>query len=54
MVCSEDWTTSLKPGTEWTDAEDEEAPGNSKALNVIFNSVDENMFGLINTCSEAK
>lgn len=33
----------MKSEPGWTDVEDEEAPGNSKALNVIFNGVDENM-----------
>jgi hypothetical protein len=42
-------TTSLKP-----DAEDNEGLGNSKALNVIFNGVDRNVFRLINTFTEAK
>lgn len=57
MVASEDGITSLKPGAEWTDVEDDEddeALGNSKALSVIFNGVDKNMLRLINTCSEAK
>lgn len=54
MVTSEDGTTSLKQEPELTDAEDDEALGNSKALNATFNGVDKNMFMLINTCSEAK
>lgn len=54
MITYEDGTTSLKPEVKWTDAEDEEYLGNSKALNAIFNFVDKNMFRLINTCSEAK
>ncbi|KAI5444767.1 hypothetical protein KIW84_013155 [Lathyrus oleraceus] len=37
MVTSEGGTTSLKLEVEWTDDEDKEALGNSKALNVIFN-----------------
>ena len=36
------------------DAEDNEALGNSKALNSIFNGVDKNMFRLINTSTKAK
>lgn len=51
MVTSEDGTTSLKPEAEWAYVE---ALGNSKPLNVIFNGVDNNMFRVINTCSEAK
>ncbi|XP_057434400.1 uncharacterized protein LOC130727312 [Lotus japonicus] len=47
-------TTELKPEEEWTKEEDEEALGNSKALNAIFNGVDKNMFRLINTCTVAK
>ncbi|XP_057444286.1 uncharacterized protein LOC130736472 [Lotus japonicus] len=44
----------LKPEDEWNKEEDEEALGNSKALNAIFNGVDKNMFRLINTCTVAK
>ncbi|XP_057452420.1 uncharacterized protein LOC130744244 [Lotus japonicus] len=47
-------TTELKPEEEWNKEEDEEALGNSKALNAIFNGVDKNMFRLINTCTVAK
>lgn len=54
MVIFEDVSTSLKPKAEWTDAEDNEALWNSKALNVIFNGMDKNMLRLINTCLEAK
>jgi hypothetical protein len=47
--------TSLKPEEDWTEVEDTEAHGNSKALNAIFfNDVDKNMFRLINTCTVAK
>lgn len=53
-VTSEDGTTRLKQETEWTDFEDEEALGNSKDLNFIFNCVDKNTFMLIKTCLEAK
>lgn len=54
VVTFEDGTTSLNPKAEWTGVEDEEALGNTKALNFIFNSVDKKFFRLINTCSEAK
>ena len=47
-------TLSLKPEAEWTKEEDKEALANFKALNVIFNGVDKNMFRLINTCIVAK
>lgn len=54
VITSQDGTISLNPGAEWTDAEDNEALGNSKALNSIFNGVDKNMFKLINACTKAK
>ena len=54
VITSQDGTTSLNPGAEWTDVEDNEALGNSKALNFIFSSVDKNMFRLINTYTKAK
>jgi len=47
-------TTFLKPEEEWTNAEDELALGNSKALNALFNGVDKNMFRLIKQCIVAK
>src|ERR1044072_5227009 len=47
-------TSDLKPEEKWTKKEDEEALANNKALNVIFNGVDKNMFRLIYTCTEAK
>jgi hypothetical protein len=40
-------TEVLKPEEEWSAAEDELAPGNSKALNALFNGVHQNMFRLI-------
>lgn len=51
---SQDGTPILKPEAEWSNAEDEEALGNSKSLNSLFNDVGRNMFRLINTCTEAK
>lgn len=54
MTTSQDGTSILKPEDEWSNAEDDEALGNSKALNVIFNGVDKNMCRLINTCIEPK
>lgn len=50
---SQDGSSSLKPEVAWTDEKNNEALGDSKALNVIFNAVDTNMFRLINTCTEA-
>lgn len=54
MITYQDDTTSLKPEVGQTDAEDNVVLVNSNALNVIFNGVDNNMFKLINTCTEAK
>ena len=47
-------TGKLKPEENWSNAEDELALGNSKALNAIFNGVDKNIFRLVNTCEVAK
>ena len=38
----------------WTKEEDETSLENSRALNALFNGVDQNVFKLINTCSSAK
>lgn len=54
MTTSQDVTSILKSEAKWTNDEDDEALGNSKVLNVIFNYMDKNMFRLINTCSEAR
>ncbi|KAK2363063.1 gag-protease polyprotein [Trifolium repens] len=53
-VTTADGSTSLKGVADSSPEEETEASGNSKALNAIFNGVDENMFKLINTCTEAK
>ena len=45
---------NVKAESEWTDAEDTAALGNSCALNAIFNVVDQNVFRMINTCEVAK
>jgi len=47
-------TDALKPEEEWFVAEDELVLRNSKALNVLFNGVDKNMFRLIKQCTVAK
>ncbi|MCI85893.1 gag-pol polyprotein, partial [Trifolium medium] len=47
-------TAELKPEEEWTTAKDSLSVGNSKALNAIFNGVDQNMFRLIKRCTTAK
>ncbi|GAU45850.1 hypothetical protein TSUD_371460 [Trifolium subterraneum] len=47
-------TNKLKPGEDWTAAEDSLALGNSKALNALFNGVDKIMFTLIKRCTVAK
>lgn len=43
-----------KPEDDWTNEEEQESLRNSRALNVIFNVVDLNMFKLINSCVTAK
>ncbi|MCI71763.1 gag-pol polyprotein, partial [Trifolium medium] len=47
-------TAELKPEKEWTTVEDSLSIGNSKALNAIFNGVDQNMFRLIKKRTSAK
>jgi hypothetical protein len=47
-------TTVLKPEEEWTAPEDELSLANSKALNAIFNGVDQNVFRMIKQCNVAK
>jgi hypothetical protein len=54
IVTAKDGSTSLKGVADWSTEEEIMANGNSKALNVIFNGVDQNIFKLINTCTEAK
>ncbi|KAA0035672.1 gag-pol polyprotein [Cucumis melo var. makuwa] len=43
-----------KPKVDWTDAEEQTSVGNVRAINVIFNGVDLNVFKLINSCTTAK
>ncbi|TYK21554.1 gag-pol polyprotein [Cucumis melo var. makuwa] len=40
---------TLKPKISWSKEEDEASLGNSRALNVLFNGIDQNVFKLINT-----
>ncbi|KAK2362046.1 gag-protease polyprotein [Trifolium repens] len=54
IVTAEDGSSILKGERDWTPEEEAESNNNSKALNAIFNGVDENIFKLINTCTEAK
>lgn len=54
MITSEDGTTNQKLEADWTDVEDDEALGNSKALSENFNGVNKNIFRLINIYPEAK
>lgn len=54
MITSQDGSTSLESEVNWFEAEDNEALGNDKALNDIFNGVDKNMFRLINNFTQAK
>jgi len=44
----------LKPKEEWSASEDEQALANSRALNAIFNGVDQTMFRMIKQCNVAK
>lgn len=44
----------MKPKKDWELAEDEDALGNSRALNSIFDGVNKNIFKIINTCTKAK
>lgn len=53
-VIVEDVPQSLKPKSEWSKDEDEEAHGNSRALNDIYMELKKYIFKLINTCSNAK
>ncbi|KAK2436489.1 hypothetical protein QL285_021481 [Trifolium repens] len=54
MVTAEDDSTSLKGVADWSAEEETIASANSKALNAIFNGVDQNMFKSINICTVAK
>ncbi|KAK2359752.1 gag-protease polyprotein [Trifolium repens] len=54
IVTAEDGSTSLNGVADWSTEEETVANGNSKALNAIFIGVDQNIFKLINTCTEAK
>ncbi|GAA0159119.1 hypothetical protein LIER_15974 [Lithospermum erythrorhizon] len=49
-----DNVTTVKPEDDWTGEEQELALGNDKALNAIFNTVDFNVFNLINSCTVEK
>ncbi|GAA0164696.1 hypothetical protein LIER_43690 [Lithospermum erythrorhizon] len=44
----------IKPEVNWTPTKDELALGNDKALNAIFNAVDQNVFRMIGKCRVAK
>ena len=39
---------------KWTREEDDAAVGHSRALNALFNVINQNIFKLINTCKSAK
>jgi hypothetical protein len=47
-------TSVLKSEEEWTTAEDESSLANSRALNAIFNGVDQSVFKVIRQCKTAK
>ncbi|GAA0183326.1 hypothetical protein LIER_30754 [Lithospermum erythrorhizon] len=44
----------VKEEADWTSAEDELALNNNKALNSIFNGIDQNVFKMISKCNVAK
>ncbi|KAA0054908.1 gag-pol polyprotein [Cucumis melo var. makuwa] len=46
--------TTRKFELKWTRKEDDVAVANSRALNALFNTVDPNIFKLINTCKSSK
>ncbi|KAA0066272.1 gag-pol polyprotein [Cucumis melo var. makuwa] len=46
--------TVRKSELKWRKDEDDAAVGNFRALNALFNAVDQNIFKLINTCKSAK
>ncbi|GAA0163903.1 hypothetical protein LIER_19663 [Lithospermum erythrorhizon] len=46
--------STVKLEADWTKEEEKVALANNKALNVIFNVVDINVFKLINTCTVVK
>ena len=54
VITFQDGTSTLNPKVDWENAKEDEALGNSKALNATFNGVDKDMFILINTCIESK
>jgi hypothetical protein len=54
VVTNKERVSTPKLEENWTKEEDEQALGNSKALNAIFNGVDTKMFKLIKHCVVAK
>ncbi|CAM8914420.1 unnamed protein product [Rhodiola kirilowii] len=54
MMANPEGAVMPKPEALWSEADDVAAVGNSKALNVIFYGVDENVFKLIAECEVAK
>ena len=53
-IQDENGKISLKLEISWTKEEDETSLENSRALNALFNGVDQNVFELINTYSSTK
>lgn len=53
VITAQDSTTCLKPEVDRSKEEDGKALGKDKALNVIFNGVDNNMSIIINTYTES-
>ncbi|CAM8908560.1 unnamed protein product [Rhodiola kirilowii] len=53
MMANPEEAVMPKPEALWSEADDEAAVGNSKALNAIFYGVDQNVFKLIGECEVA-
>lgn len=54
MKIEENGELVVKPENEWSSEKDENSLENSRALNVIYNGVEKNIFKLINTCVSAE
>jgi len=54
VVKGENGEDVLKTEDQWTDAEEAKATANSRALSLIFNSVNQNQFKRIQNCESAK
>nr|AAC95170.1 copia-like retroelement pol polyprotein [Arabidopsis thaliana] len=54
VIKGEDGEDVLKTEDQWNDAEEAKATANSRALSLIFNSVNQNQFKQIQNCESAK